>query len=521
MNPAKIFDTLMALKTVQGLTPDAALKRIGKLVDLSLDLRRVEGNRHAITLAERCDQTALTSEQKALLNYFLANAWSNIRQLTRSNARSEWTWEQAEIEQEIVSLRRSLMEAGFQQLPKERRCQVLTNLGNVMNHVGRFIDAVEAWDRGLAILPSFGMALANRGFGLMFYAMALYDRGHQQVFLQHAHHGLAAGLKQGVDAPAIPLFSDRKKWIESILTEEYLRQGIDMESYRLGRSKAELQYRTWCLKNRLFLNPLNDLGAFPIAARDVFLTPSIVAGIREGPHYQGFFNQLKQEFVSARYFYYDGITSTKPHFSDKGVLLVNTLDYPSYSLAVEKLRVAFRMAYSLFDKIAYFLNDYLKLQIAEHKVNFRTFWYDTQQKKKGLRSQLKQYENWPLRGLFWLSKDLYEDQPGFREAIEPDAQALREIRNHAEHKYLKIHEMWSPECAASNREIGFVDKLAYSVGRLEFTAKVLRILKLTRAGLIYLSLGVHCEERHRAMRRKNKGGIMPMFLDTWEDHWKV
>ena len=65
--------------------------------------------------------------------------------------------------------------------------------------------------------------------------------------------------------------------------------------------------------------------------------------------------------------------------------MFNTLDYPSYSLAVERMKAAFRMAYSLFDKIAYFLNEYLRLGIPERNVSFRTLWYEDQQKKKGLK----------------------------------------------------------------------------------------------------------------------------------------
>ena len=78
---------------------------------------------------------------------------------------------------------------------------------------------------------------------------------------------------------------------------------------------------------------MNDLGPFPIAAHDVLCLPSIVVGIGEGPYYVGFYNQMKQEFTSARYLYYEAITTEKIHFSDKGVLLMNTLDYPSYSLS--------------------------------------------------------------------------------------------------------------------------------------------------------------------------------------------
>ena len=108
-----------------------------------------------------------------------------------------------------------------------------------------------------------------------------------------------------------------------------------------------------------------------------------------------------------------------------------------------------------------------------------------------LRPLFQTYKNWAFRGLFWLSKDLYEDKPGFREAIEPDARQLNEIRNHAEHKYLKLHEgEWSPELAASNASDGMGDRLAFSIDRDDFEAKALRILKHARAALIYLSLGV-------------------------------
>jgi serine/threonine protein kinase len=41
----------------------------------------------------------------------------------------------------------------------------------------------------------------------------------------------------------------------------------------------------------------------------------------------------------------------------------------------------------------------------------------------------------------------------------------------------------------------------YSLKRPDFEAKTLRILKHARAGLIYLSLGVHCEEQRRRSER--------------------
>jgi hypothetical protein len=115
-----------------------------------------------------------------------------------------------------------------------------------------------------------------------------------------------------------------------------------------------------------------------------------------------------------------------------------------------------------------------------------------------------------LRGLFWLSKDLFDES--FRSCTEPDAADLNTIRNHLEHKYLQLHLEWVAAGSAANG-------LGYALWRSDFQAKALRVLKLVRATLIYLSLAVHREER---LRRASKPGgrVGKMFLDTWDDDWK-
>jgi hypothetical protein len=295
-----------------------------------------------------------------------------------------------------------------------------------------------------------------------------------------------------------------------------------MEEFPLGHSEDEIRYRRWCLRNRLFLNPLNDLGPYSIASHDVLTTPSIVVKPGEGMHFQGFYNQLKQEYASARFLCFEGATSTSPHFSDKGVLLVNTLDYPCYSLAVEKVKMAFRMAYSLLDKVSYFLNSYLALGIPERRVSFRSFWYVGQERRQGLRPEFDVCDNWPLRGLFWLSKNLFENAPEFRECLEPHAQELDAVRNHAEHKYLKLHDrLWSGPTDEGSAFGGRTDALAFSVYRSDFTAKAIGLMKMARAALTYLSLAIHAEERKRELARPTKGLVLPMPMDTWEDEWKT
>jgi tetratricopeptide (TPR) repeat protein len=522
VDPETLYKSLISVENLTALTIEEGLSHIGRLADLSLDLRQIEGLERAIELSQELQKRDLTSVQLATSQYFLANAWANLRDV--SGAGSHWKWEQQETEKETFHLRSALREDGFRRLPDERACQILTNLGNVMSQVGRFVEAIEYWDRALARLPSFSMARGNRGYGLSYYAQSLYDEGHTAVLLKHAHVDLKTALSSALPEHARLSFDERRTRIESRLSSDYINQDtIHMDGFPLGDSEHEIRYRRWCLKNRLFLNPLNDLGPYPIAACDILATPSIVVGIDEGPHYPGYFNQMKQEFVSTRYLYYDGINASQPHFSDREVLLFNTLDYPSYSLAVEKVKAAFRMVYSLFDKIAYFLNHYLVLSIEERRVTFRTFWYASQEKKEGLRPAFQQCRNWPLRGLFWLSKDLFENRPGFRESMEPHARELSEVRNHLEHRYLKLHGGDWRGAPSDNDQVSLAvtDTLAFSMYRREFEAKTLRLIKMARAALIYLSLAIHAEEGQRAEKRDPDSIIPGMPLGVWEDDWKL
>ena len=56
---------------------------------------------------------------------------------------------------------------------------------------------------------------------------------------------------------------------------EAIRATQDLDGALLGRSKRERAYRRWSLSERLFLNPINDLGPVSIAARDTLVLPGL------------------------------------------------------------------------------------------------------------------------------------------------------------------------------------------------------------------------------------------------------
>ena len=516
----EIYIKCINTMTLRGLTKREAFERIGLLIDVSIILKRQEGLEHAIHLSKmKKFKKKLNSVEKSTLYYYLGNAWGGKKKLNKDNT-SVHTWEIKEIEKEITYFRKALKEEGFNDLQDELKCSIYTNIGNVLDTIGRFVEAIEYWDRALDYKKDFAMAWGNRGRGLISYATELYDIGHQPIFLRFALADLkeALSINEGLYLSAKEGFERKVKWIKSVLKKEFIEEKIDLNTYPMGETKDEKNYREWCLKRRLFLNPLNDVIFCSIAAHDVFHLPSIRMDLREGPYFHSFYNQLKQEFISSRYLLYEGITSKNTHFSDRNVMIYDSLDYPIYSLAIEKVKMAYRIAYSLFDKIALFIKYYFNLPEKEKDISFREVWYKPNMKKPLLKETFLKRKNWPLTGLFWLSKDLYEERSRFKQHLEPEAQLLHEIRNYLEHRYVKVHDtMWEGKEKIKEPDFSYlIDRLSFSLYRKDLIKKSMKIFKLARAGLIYLSLAIHDEEKKKPIE---KVGEIPLL--KYHDEWKT
>lgn len=501
-------------RSITKLDVDVALEHIGTLIDDSYDASFARGADRAIYLLDELAKRDLDDKHRAILEYFRANAWA-VKEDT-SGTRGSWDWEHPEREQQILALSRAAAHPGFAELDLVRCCQILTNRANQLSVMGRFIDAIEGWDTALRIIPNFAMALANRGYCLKRYAGLLDEDGERAILLLHAHDGLiAATTADAVYDSTYPdsmkqRFSEEAKAYAAAADLDYIRQLQDFDIPSLGRSKAEREYRLWCLEHRLFLHPLNDLGSHSRAACDNLVLPPIIEGMGERssaalpPPIIGFFNQMKQEYVSARFMLYEGLSNTKLHFSDRGVSLFNTLDYPMHSLATELVRTAYRIAYSLFDKVAFLVDHYWNLGKIADRINFKNVWMV--EGRARLLDRFNNYPNWPLRGLYWLSKELFDDQ--LKRTTGPDAKELHDIRNALEHKYLQIHEGWAwPFMFDGPSSEG----LGFSIGSDLLEVKAVRVMKMARSALIQLVMAIGVDERTRAEQINMPIGVMPLF----------
>lgn len=508
------------------------LKIIGDLIDWSFELKDSRGTGKAIEIASSYQHRDLSTREQFILNYFIGNAWSDLYYYHKTDAKYEdLIWNSKEIENAIICYRKALNTLYDQQTQNSVEpsmiCRTLTNLGNQLSHVGRVIEAISYWNHAINIDPNFLMAIGNRGMGLHSYARCLYDDGHSHVIHQFALKDLRKAT-QKPNQETLHAHQKFKEYLDSYRKHPGFKKefDFDLENWSLGDTEEEIKYREWCLNKTLFINPLNDLGTYSIAARDILHLPSIVTDISEGPHFYGMFNQIKQEFVSARYLFFEAQTSNKPHFSDKDVFLYNTLDYPSYGLSIEKIKAAIRMSYSLLDKIAFFVNRYFNLGFEDSNIKFHTIWF--KHKKKGgvardsngeaeIHDKLEDLQNWAVRGLVWLSKDLKNNSP-LRKSLDPDAQLMDQIRHHIEHLYLKVIDEQFPNTRVDNPE----DKPTLLVSRKQISRSGLKLLQTVRAGMIYLSLAVELEERRRKHAHMGTNQIIGhMQLHPYKDTWKI
>jgi hypothetical protein len=488
----------------------------GKQIDRAFDSGDAAGLKTLIDHGASLEQSPnLNPDSRAVLLYFLGNAWSDLDILERRGTERDWYYNRAGHINAIKYFRKAVLTPDVTaRVRKGIFAQAFTNLGNMFSEAGRIIYALEAWRKALEVLPGFGMAGCNLSHGLLSYSRFFHDDYHSALVLRYAYKNLKVYIRhKDIYPKALQAFKADVEHIEHTLSKDFLRGENRFRKYSLGSTKAEQAYRTWCLSRGLFLNPLNDLFRDSAIAHDVLSLPSMALREYSAPVFYGFFNELKQGYISARYnlyLYEKGLPEHKVHFSDKGSHLIDTLDYPQHGLRHECLRNAFRVTYSLFDKIGYFLNEYFHLSIDRNKVYFRRLWFDN---AGNVRTEIQSLQNLPLRGLYYLSKDFYDSDLEWTAVADPEARDIAEIRNHMEHKYLKIH--WIGPLPPSAKGDVSYDELAFSVRELDLAEKTFRLIKSAREALIYLSAAVHANERNE---RKEGELAVPLTLfgyDGW------
>lgn len=482
------------------------IEELGLEIDIACDNNDVSKLEELLVSCDSLMENEI-SENCSALFFYKANCYAALRMIERKDVDDTWSWYQERQVAEILNLRKAVAESGFEKLHEIMQCKILTNMANRMRSLGRVIESINYYEKALSRIDNFAMALGNKAIAQVHYGQHLYDEGHSGIFFFHAHKELNRFGSEpllwdcGIQQDALEAFIDYRGFTEDVLEDIEFENTFDFNNFSLGKHPKEQDYRRWCLQHKLFINPLNDVFTATIAANDILHLPSHVYAIGEEPRFPKYFNLLKQEFIVARHMLYEFTTADVEHYSDNDVLLENGLDGVRLGYRNELLKNSLRVSYSIFDKIALFLNDYMNIGLKVGSVNFRNIWGTFNNKALEINPCFLERENWLLQGLYYLSKDLYD--PNFTDVAEPEARELHSIRKMAEHRYLGIQEYPSQVDDTEYMKYITVDDLA---------DKALKMLKLSREALIYLSLAMHTEEHLREEARGD--GIIMSIQST-------
>ena len=485
-----------------------ALNDLAHAIDLASDAGDEASLRK---LAGDCESRLDTAEgvDRVHLLYYQSNTYSAIITAKQHDADYIWNWEQPDGIQNILLLRRAINEPDFETIHPIFACQIRTNLASRLNNLGRPVAANEQWLKVLETNPRFAKALANQAKGVGTFADILYDDNHKPILLAAARSLFDAALDKDAfwesgDRDSIaPALMVKRKQIADYLIQSHYDEEFDLNQWSLGATEEERSYRRWCLRERLFLNPLNEAYTASVAATDVLHLPSHKYRVEDAPRFPLYYNLMKQEYVSARYRLYRATYEDDPEFLMRDVLMLDSGEGQALGHHTEDLRSAFRSSYAIFDKIGLFLNDYFEIEMEARKVNFRDVWFEKPNSQVfEVRPMFKGRPNWPLRGLYFLSKDLFDNT--FKEVSEPDAADLAKLRQQVEHRFLSFQNFEDGESTETHRFMSIKD----------FQNKTLRLLKMAREALIYLSLAMHREEVLRKELSENNGGTITSSISS-------
>lgn len=404
-----------------------------------------------IKLAEALLSDKQNTATKMQIHYDIANGYHDLRTI-------EGVYSEHYLEKELYHLRYALdmyesnfydtdSNSGEVKVAQYIAMRSYTNLGNTYQVIGRYIAAIDCFQNALLISNDFAMASLNLSFLLFRYA-PMQIKCYEQNYYHHAcYYYYKQTVRCKINLENQKYLEELKHCIslfDSAYVKKYLNKPLELPPFQVD-NQAEADYRNYLLLHRLFLDPcLEILSAHCFAVDSINLPFEAPYSDRE-KEFIGLFNQIKQEYNWARLLWYK--TSTEEayeHYSDQELDLVDTGDSSDYSLKESMLRTAFKAAYSIFDRIGFFINQYFEVGLSGAKVSFKNIWKEQLIDENGqvyftIPKPIMSIHlnNLLIRAMYWLQKDFYERKE--INVTTPNAERIFQMRNDIEHTQQPNH----------------------------------------------------------------------------------
>lgn len=330
----------------------------------------------------------------------------------------------------------------------EHYSRAITNSANLLEKHGRNFEAIYLYDKVLRINPSFGMALGNKAKAL-FYYYRLSPYKSLKILLSAKKL-----LLDAIDDPKI--IEVGGKSIISIFQSELNNINYIIENGNFKRTKNIIKpklsnYNNFILKYNLFLN--YDFGIYydKYSLMDVFF-PEFIEKIHDKKSEKSttmsekiyycfqIFNQLLEDYVSARYIFYLSYSKKFNDF-DKNVRYIYTLDYTKHSTKYGLLKNIYANLFNCLDKIAHIILYYFDIK-APNQDNI-DIYFDSLLCEE-FKNIIIEKNNYQLLAIYNLVNDFKQNYPYFH---------YKRLRNKITHSFLNINVGISYDEKYNNFEI--------------------------------------------------------------------
>lgn len=432
------------------------------------------------------------------LYYDIGTGYGELRKLTDT---------EEYLEKEIFNLRKSIYIYAekqnanvFQQNEKiiadYLAAQIYVNLGNALSKTKRYIAAIDNYFYAIIIDPTFSMAYANLSSVLFKYAESQVNTIYKNYLNQAAYYYYKKTKEFKENLHTHDALKNLEQYVQMFSEEyiEFMEDKLIPPVYDFD-CQQEIDYRMICSLYRVFLNPVCDVLMDNCFWIDDVQMPFVENKLvpNELSELYELFAQIKSEYAYGRYLWYqaqEDKIETSPFWSNDIDLGICKKFHSDYSYRDYISRAAYRMLYSIFDRIGYFINSYWNIGLRKGQISFKKVFscVDKNDKSKRVPNQ-KTLSFKELHPLYWLQKDLSENE--FVCITNPNSIKLDRMRNDMEHNVLRTIKQ-KVEVDVKFTKFSF---------RSEIEKNTIDILKLLRESIIYLVLAVK-EKQENDMKKK-------------------
>ncbi|MDE1224809.1 LA2681 family HEPN domain-containing protein [Vibrio aestuarianus] len=438
---------------------DDALDLFNARVDELIDRKNVADMEKFIGTFDAFTPVFEDDFREAEFHYMLGNAYSllYVPQLNE--------WYSPNLNKVIIHFKKALNALKNRNIDDECQIaltsQIETNYGNYLSQQGRFMCAKRHWKNAINLnnQPIAHTAMYDNELYLSHCISHDEQKAIYHQFL--AYKSLCERLKlpnnQAYFNDSHYIFDDEKtqnfkQWFEEQYTLDYFKKFYKKNDKEL--SKKVVNYLHWCGEKNLFIDEL-EIDELPEAIfPDSLSLPSISSRLNmtlayhEELVYHANFDEIKNDFCYARYLIFSAsnIPNDEVSFFNNTFKKTDDLTHTIDNIKAQQLKSAFKILYSLFDKIAYFISHYYDLNDIEkdQQISFENLFKKPNSGKGNKEwkphDKLKDSKNQFLHALFYILKDLRDikDQESISEWLNPDLVKICEIRNYIEHRSFKL-----------------------------------------------------------------------------------